>query len=596
VAVGLVLGTCLVFARALGGGFVQIDDPAYVTANPLVRQGLSVSNAWHVVTTDTASMWVPLAMLSHLADVTLWGLDPWGHHLTSVVLHGLTVGMLFLVLSAMTGAPGRSAFAALVFGLHPMRVESVAWIAERKDVLSGLFAVLTVAAHLRWIERPTVARQLVTCACFALGLLAKPMVVTLPVLLLLLDVWPLGRTRVPLRRRIVEKLPLLAVGVLAAWTTLLVVGKTGGMLSLAEVPLGARVENALVSYVRYLGLTFWPAGLAVYYPMPEKWAPAMVGGSLLVIVALGWVAVVTRRRAAYVSVGFAWFAIALLPVIGVLQAGAQAMADRFTYLPAMGLSVCLVWTAAAVADGLPKGPRVATAVGAIVLVALSAATHAQLGHWRSSRALFERTLAVTDRNWFIHAVHGDALRDEGALDEAARHYEEALAIEPGLAKVHGALGAVERARGHAALATAHLVQSIRLDPSNEIAATDLIAALRDRGIAEREAVESVSRLRSGIRAARHDRARPNGERYYVTLARHLVAEHTEAVGRCRAAVERAEPFDLLVTVAPDGSVNDLAAEPPSVLAACVVGSLSGSRLPAPPFAPFHAQLSMNLAG
>ncbi len=593
---GLVLATCLVFAPALECGFVHVDDPAYVTANPVVRQGLALESVRAVVTRHTASMWVPLAMVSHLADVSLWGLDPWGHHLTSVLLHGATVGLLFLVLHAMTGAPWRSAAAALLFGLHPLRVESVVWIAERKDVLSGLLAVLAVEAYRRWTLRPSAGRQAVTCGLLALGILAKPMLVTLPALFLLLDVWPLGRTAVPWRRRLFEKAPLAAVVVAGSVATVAVVGGTGGMLSLTELPLGDRLENAAVSYVRYVGLTLAPRDLAVYYPRPDAWPLAVVVVSMLVLAALAVVAIATRRRAPWVLVGLGWFAVALAPVIGIAQAGAQAMADRFTYLPAIGLAVAIVWTLGDLVGRRQRLVPVAGACAALALVLLSGATRAQIAHWRTDRTLFEHTLSVTDRNWFAHAVYADALRAEGALAEAAAHYARALAIEPGLTKVHAGLGAVRRDEGDVAAAIHHLAEALRLDPTNEPAATHLVQAFVEHGLAPVTAQEAVATLRHGVAAARRDRARPQGEGYYASLTRHLMTAHSETVGRCREDAGPADPFDLFVTVGPDGQVTSASTTPPSALGACIAGRLAGSRLPAPPFGPFHARVWMNLAG
>jgi len=596
VAAALVAATCAVFWPALDGDFLQIDDPAYVTANPAVLGGLSVDAVGTVASQDTGSMWVPLAMVSHLADVSLWGLDPRGHHLTSVMLHALTVGLLFLVLHAMTGAPWRSAAVALLFGLHPLRVESVAWIAERKDVLSGLFAVLTIDAYRRWARRPTVSGQICTCGLFALGMLAKPMLVTLPVLLLLLDVWPLGRTTVSWRRRLLEKTPLVLVAIAGAVATVTVVGQTGGMLSLAEFPVGARVENAIVSYVRYLGLTFWPTRLAVYYPLPAAWPPSVVGSALLALAAFGWAAFVTRRSAPYVVVGLAWFVIGLAPVIGLTQAGSQAMADRFTYLPAIGLAVAIVWALADVLARVPKLAPVAAVAGVVALGGLVGTTRAQIAHWRNDRTLFDQALAVTDRNWFVHALYGDALRARGELAEAAAHYDRALALEPRMPKVQASLGAVRYWLGDVRAAVEHLVASIRLDPTNDETAQNLALALEARGLDPTVARQTVGSLRRGVAASLHDLARPEGEGYHGVLARQLMARHTETVGRCRSTAKTIEPFDLFVTIAPDGAVAAVETSPPSALGACIAGGLTGSRMPSPPFAPFHARLAMNLAG
>jgi tetratricopeptide (TPR) repeat protein len=272
------------------------------------------------------------------------------------------------------------------------------------------------------------------------------------------------------------------------------------------------------------------------------------------------------------------------------------MADRFTYLPAIGLAVAMVWTAGDLVDRATGLRPAAAACGMIVLSLLVATTREQIGHWQSDRALFEHALSVTGDNWFVHAVYGDALRAQGAVEEATAHYERALAIEPGLSKVHAGLGAIRSRQGRHAVAVAHLTESIRLDPESDDAARDLALVLGARGLDQAVALEAVEMLRRGVAAARRDRQRPDGEGYYGSLARHLMSQHTETVGRCREGAGAAEPFDLFVTIAPDGVVASAATAPPSAVGACIAGGLMGSRLPAPPFAPFHARLAMNLAG
>ena len=297
VALGIFALTCAVFAPAVRGGFIMIDDPVYVVTNPLVTGGLSLDAVRRAFVTPTADLWLPVSTISHMADVTLFGLDPAGHHLTNVLLHALNAALVFLVLAGLTGAPGRSAAVALLFAIHPLRVESVAWVTERKDLLSVCFALLTIDAYRRWVRAPSAGRYLATCALYALALLSKPMVVTLPVLLLLLDVWPLARHE-GWTRRILEKLPLAALAAVVSWVTIVVAGHA--TVSLDAVPLAARLGNAAVSCVQYLAAMAWPAGLAVYYPLPPPWPAPVVAAAAAVIVGVGFAALAVRRRAPWV--------------------------------------------------------------------------------------------------------------------------------------------------------------------------------------------------------------------------------------------------------------------------------------------------------
>jgi len=322
----------------------------------------------------------------------------------------------------------------------------------------------------------------------------------------------------------------------------------------------------------------------------------VVGASVLVLMAFGWAAFVTRRQAPYVLVGLAWFVIALAPVIGITQAGSQAMADRFTYLPAIGLALAVVWALGDVVARMPALRPAAVAGAMVALVLLAGTTRVQIGHWRNDHVLFDHTLGVTERNWFVHALYGDALREEGALAEAADHYERALALEPRMPKVQASLGAVRYWLGDVPAAADHLVAAIRIDPDNDETAKNLALVLEARGLDAASARQTVETLRRGVAAALRDLGRPEGKGYHGILARQLMARHTETVGRCRSSATSADPFDLFVTIAPDGAVASAETSPPSALGACIAGGLTGSRMPAPPFAPFHARLAMNLAG
>lgn len=594
-AAGLIGFVCVVFAPSIGGGFVHIDDPSYVTHNPVVQGGLTPDGIREAFTAETASLWLPLSMLSHMLDVSLWGMDPRGHHLTNVVLHAVNGALLFLLLHALTGAPWRSLIAALLFAVHPLRVESVAWVAERKDLLSGCFALLTIDAYRRWVRTPTVGRYAGTCVLFMLGLLAKPMIVTLPVLLLLLDVWPLGRQAVPWSRRLAEKVPLGMLAVGASITTLLVVGKTGGMVSLEILPAAARAMNAVVAYARYLGLFFWPADLAVYYPFAVPGA-VLVAAAALLLVAVGASAALLWRRAPYLGIGLAWFCIALLPVIGLVQAGMQSMADRFTYLPAIGLVVAIVWGAADLIASRPRLRTGAALASGLVVLALAGTTQAQLRHWESSRTLFDHTLSVTEENWFVHSAYGDALLDEGDLAGAALQYEAALSIEPRMATTQHNLGAIRSDEGDLAASVQHFVEALRLEPERENSRASLAATLRAQGHAPAVAERAVEILGDGVPRAMRDRRRPAGEAYYGLMMGQLMRAHSDTVGRCREEAGAGPVFDLFLTVGPNGVVTEAATSPPTRLGECIAGALGGAELPGPPFAPFHARLTMRLGG
>ncbi len=399
-ALGLAVLTVLVFAPVLGHDFVSLDDPAYVTANRQVRRGLTAEGFGWAWGAEVAANWHPLTLLSHMLDCELYGLDPGGHHLTSLLLHTANAVLLFVVWRRLTGAAGRSAVVAALFAIHPLHVESVAWIAERKDVLSGFFFLLTLAAWTGWVRRPTRRRYLLALLAFALGLLAKPMLVTLPLVLLLLDVWPLERLprgapaaeiRRAFGRLLREKLPFflaaLAAGVVALFT------QREAMFPLAALPPAQRAANALLAYAAYLGDTLWPRGLAVFYPLPGPQPAWRVALAAALFAALTAATLARCRRSPWLAVGWLWFAGMLVPVIGLLQVGSQGRADRYTYLPSIGLFVALVWE---VAERWPAGRlrRPALAAAALLAIApLAVAARAQVATWRDSARRCSVTLS-----------------------------------------------------------------------------------------------------------------------------------------------------------------------------------------------------------
>jgi hypothetical protein len=432
----LALLTLTAFLPSLGNGFVNLDDSLYVTGNRVVKKGLTGEGFAWALTANVANNWHPLTMFSHMLDCELFGLNAAGHHGMSLLLHLGNVLLLFEVLRRMTGDPWRSAAAAGLFAVHPLRVESVAWVAERKDVLSGLFWILAMGAYARYVREPSPKRYLPILLAMALGLMAKPMVVTLPFVLLLLDAWPLGRLRLDepgwprrLGRLTVEKLPLLALSAVGSLVTLRF--QTTSLVSLEVLPWSLRLANTAVSYATYLGKTILPRNLAVFYPIPlaipawKAWAAAAL---LLVLTALAlWKA----RKAPWFLVGWLWFLGTLVPVIGIVQVGRQAMADRYTYIPSIGLFLAICWAVPALAVGRRWRPVLAGAT-VLALLALTAVTWAQVRHWSNSGTLFRHALAVTQGNYVAHVALARALVAKGDWTGAAEQFRGALALRPGL--------------------------------------------------------------------------------------------------------------------------------------------------------------------
>jgi tetratricopeptide (TPR) repeat protein len=489
VVLAVLLGAAVlaVFWPALGNDFVNYDDDLYVTRNPRVQQGLSWESVRWAMITDAASNWHPLTWLSHQLDWELWGAAPRGHHATSVVLHAVDTVLLFALLDGMTASPWRSALAAALFGLHPLHVESVAWIAERKDVLSTCLWLLTTLAWVHYTRRPGPWRYLAVVVGLALGLMAKPMLVTLPLTLLLLDYWPLGRLR---RARdlgplVWEKAPLLLLAAAASVVTLLVQQEV-----ITPLPLATRLGNALLAYVGYLGKMLWPLHLAAIYPHPGRVAPGAVAASALLLGLVTAAVVWQRRRRPYLLVGWLWYVGTLVPVIGVVQAGAAAMADRFTYVPLVGVFVALTWLVPAA-----PAPRLAAAVAGVVLALLAVQTRAQIGVWRDSATLFAHALAVDERNPVAHVNLGVELGVRGDLDGAVSHIERALELRPDLVVARIALGNMLMRRGRPEDAITHYRAAVAADPASARALTNLGYAQLQLGRLD----EAIASLEAALR-------------------------------------------------------------------------------------------------
>ena len=485
----------VVFGQTLGFSFVNYDDNYYVYNNPIVEKGLTLPGILWAFTHVWAANWHPLTWLSHMLDCQFYGLNAGGHHLTNVLLHTATVILLFLVLRRMTGCLWRSAFVAAVFAIHPLRVESVAWVAERKDVLSGLFFMLTLGAYVHYARHPwSPARYGLVLLLFALGLMCKPMLVTLPLLLLLLDVWPLNRlqtqagaepvfrlARRPIPRRLIfEKLPLFALAIASVVITLFAQMRV--VESSENLSLSTRLGNALLAYVAYMGQMFWPSGLAVLYPLTAGGVRvAGVAPSLVLLAGISMGVFLLRRRYPYLLTGWAWYLLMLLPVIGIVQVGLQARADRYTYLPQIGLYLLLTWAAADLCAGR-RHRRVVLGGGAvIILIALMFCARAQTAYWRNSELLWTHTLACTPDNFTARYGLGNALLQAGNVDEAIAQLRKALVFNPGLAKAHSSLGNALLQKGNVDEAIAQYQIALQIDPRSEEACYNFGNALLRQG-------------------------------------------------------------------------------------------------------------------
>ncbi len=458
----LFLTTLLVYAPVYRFGFVNFDDPDYVTANPHVRKGFTTDSAVWAVTSTEAANWFPATRLSHLLDVEIFDLRPGGHHFTNAFFHALATVFLFAFLHAATSATWPSAFVAMVFALHPLHVESVAWISERKDVLSAFFWFLALWSYVR-------RKDWLTLTAFCLGLMSKPMVVTLPLVLFLLDVWPLRR---PLRCALRVKIPLLGLSAAGAMATYVIQKSSGAVREVGQFPLGLRVENAVVSYATYIVKMFWPARLAVFYPYPHGLAVWQIALSALLLVGISIFVVRERRSRPYLAVGWLWYLGTLAPVIGLIQVGAQARADRYMYLPMVGLSMMLAW---GVREMLPG--RAAICGGAAACLACAALCEAQIPYWRNSETLFRHALDVTRGNYLAHHNLGVALAGEGRFPEAIEQYQAALQIEPDAANVETDFGNALASSGRVPEAIRHYQAALRVLPDSPIAHNDLANAL-----------------------------------------------------------------------------------------------------------------------
>ncbi|MBN2493556.1 MAG: tetratricopeptide repeat protein [Deltaproteobacteria bacterium] len=489
VAIALALACAIAFGGALSSDFVNFDDDTYVYENAYVKQGLTAEGLRAAFCQTTGSIYQPLTILSLMLDAELWGLDPAGFHLTNLLLHILCGFLLYLFLFLVTDAFGRSAMVALLFAIHPLRVESVVWVTERKDVLSGVFFMLTLICWQRYLRAPRARSYVLVVLAFTLGLLTKPILVVLPVLLLLLDWWPLGRWRsaspdgstASLGRLVREKVPLLVLSLAFGLVALLAVSASGSAAGFQQVGLDSRLANAALSYVRYMGMWLWPSDLAVLYPHPRDGMSGwQVLGASIILGSITGLAIQQAKQRRYLIVGWLWYCIALLPVSGIAQAGSHAMADRFTYLSQIGTTFAAVYLVADLAErrlSILGRRSLLAGLGLLSVGLFTALSWNQTRFWKDSEALYRHALAGGAQHHFIYNNLGLALMEKGELDAASRSFQRAIELHPDDAKAIMNLGLVAaRAHRHRE-AIALFRKAIRLAPEMADAYDNLAISL-----------------------------------------------------------------------------------------------------------------------
>ena len=489
----LIVAILTVYLGVINHDFISFDDTVYVTENRKVRFGLTQESlTWAFNFAEKGgNYWQPLTWLSHMLDVEFYGLDPRRHHLTNVFFHIASAILLFLSLNRMTGARWRCAFVAALFALHPINVESVAWIAERKNVLSSFFWMLTLLAYSYYDERPGRGRYFTVLFVFFLGLLAKPMLVTLPFVLLLLDYWPLGRknrqgpnnvSARSLYHLIIEKIPLFALSGLSVYLASSSLSGVGSYLSLESIPMTLRIGNAFVSYIKYIGKMIWPAQLAIFYSYPYAVPVWQITGALIFLVAVSIFVLFMLRRHAYLAVGWFWFIGTLIPVSGLVQAGLwPAMADRWAYVPLIGLFIMVAWGAEEIVNHW-RPLRIPVVCAALsILMILIIVARIQVGYWANSITIFEHAITATGGSWVAHNNLGKALTESGSVTEAFHHYSAALRHNPNSAHIHVNFGSALLAQGKIDEAADHFEHALKLDPDFTEAYNNLGLAYVRRG-------------------------------------------------------------------------------------------------------------------
>ena len=566
----LTLAIWLVFAQTRTHEFINFDDDRYVYQNPEISRGLTVEGLKWFLTHSHARLWHPLTTLTHMIDCQVYGLKPGGHHVTNVILHNIAAVLLFLVLCRMTGFLWRSAFVAAIFAIHPMRVESVAWVAERKDVMSGVFFALTLGAYLRYAKSPGVARYIVLSIALIGGLMSKATFVTVPVVLLLLDYWPLGRwwgawseerrlvstsqqrqsgsdlnTSTSLGGLVLEKVPLVALSLAASAVTVFV--QTETMASLDQLSLLPRLKNAAVSILIYLRQMFWPNDLAVFYPHPrDQLNTGIVLGSVCLILAITALAILLRRKHPYILVGWFWYLILLFPVLGFFQSGLQARADRFTYLPHIGITIAVTWTIADLAQRLRYRSAILASTSGCLIVALTICAWKQTTYWQDSVSLWKEALKVTSNSQITHQNLAAALWAHGETEEAKKqsligniiHAEATVKDFPSNVAARDGLGALLVEDGDVRGAVTQWEASLQVDPNDGNARNNLawiFATYPD---------DSIRNGRRAVELAQSASMLPGGDTPMVlrtlAAAHAEIGEFSEAIETAQRAVELAE--------------------------------------------------------
>jgi hypothetical protein len=541
----LAVGTLVAYGGVLGNRFIEdFDDDDYVTHNPHVLGGPTPGNIGWAFTAFHSHNWHPLTWISLQIDAAGLGPRAWGFHLSNLLLHTGSTLLLFAALLRMTGAVWRSALVAGLFAVHPLHVESVAWVAERKDVLSAFFWFLTLLVYAGYAREPAAARYATVVACMALGLMAKPMLVTLPFVLLLLDFWPLGRLSTgqpPPHRQttspgnvsvgwlLVEKLPLLLLA--AGCAVLTMAAQERIVQETTEFSLLARLANAVVSTVSYLGQALYPVHLAFFYPHPHNSLPWwQVGGAALVLIVISTAVWLQRKARPYLLVGWLWYLGTLVPVIGLVQVGLQAHADRYTYLPLVGVFIAVVWGLAELADRLRVGTTMVGGAAACVLLVYICLTHAQVGYWRDNLTLWRHTLEVTEGNFLAHFKLGMHSLRARELAEAERHLQAASDLRPQMASPLAALAIIRKLEDRPDEAAALLRQALEKDPTLAAAHRELAALL----VMKREWEPAIYHLKEAIRLQPADIA----ARLPLAIALMQVGRMDEARARCAEALRR----------------------------------------------------------
>jgi tetratricopeptide (TPR) repeat protein len=550
ICAGLVALVWFVFGQSIHFPFVNYDDPTYTYEAQEVIAGLS----WHGVvwafTHAHGGNWHPITTISHMFDCEVFGLRAGAHHFGNVLLHTTATIGLFFVLRRLTGTLWRSAFVTAVFAIHPLRVESVVWIAERKDVLSGFFFVLTLASYLHYVRKPSIWRYLTVSILFACGLMSKPMLVSLPIVLLLLDYWPLKRMADvrTFRNLVAEKLPLFLMSIASAVATL--IAQTRAIGSFEQLPFSSRVSQALLSYLTYIRQMFWPTKLAVFYPHSENgsalWQVLLAGAALVAITILTFL---LRKKRPYLVVGWVWYVCMLIPVIGIVQVGLQGHADRYTYLPQIGLYLGATWWVSELLSRWRYGPAALTTAAIVIIASLTGASRVQASYWKDSERLWQQTIANTSNNHVAHAHLADLLLREGRINDAIFHCQEAVRVQPNDTDAQNNLGLAFLQVGDEADALIHFEQSLTSNPNNLNAQCNLAWVL---------ATSPDPSRRNGERAVELARSVAQGPgRTNPTVLRTLAVAYAET-GRFSDAVKTAQQaIEIAKATGNDGLAADL---------------------------------------